>query len=300
MGGTRFVGRPLVQKLLLKGHQITLFTRGKNPIPENVESLIGDRLKSDDLRKLKGRSFDVIIDTSGRQLSDTKNLIEITGLPEFRFLYLSSAGIYCQSNEWPLDENSPIDPKSRHIGKVETENWLKLQNIPFTSFRPTYIYGPGNYNPIEKWFFDRITYKRPIPIPGDGNYITQLGHVEDLTDAIASSLDYEIANKKIYNCSNTTGITFNGILQSAAKVCGHNLSDIKINYFDPIKLNSKSRKAFPLRIGHFFTSNQLIQNELNWFPNFDILSGLKDSYTNEYILNSNNEPNFTNDDSLLY
>ncbi|HCA60481.1 MAG TPA: 3-beta hydroxysteroid dehydrogenase, partial [Synechococcales bacterium UBA8647] len=51
------------------------------------------------------------------------------------------------------------------------------EGIPFTSFRPTYIYGPGNYNPVENWFFDRIVHGRPVPIPGDGTTITQLGHV---------------------------------------------------------------------------------------------------------------------------
>ena len=33
MGGTRFVGRPLVARLQAQGHELTLFTRGKNPSP---------------------------------------------------------------------------------------------------------------------------------------------------------------------------------------------------------------------------------------------------------------------------
>ena len=33
MGGTRFVGRPLVARLQDQGHALTLFTRGKNPVP---------------------------------------------------------------------------------------------------------------------------------------------------------------------------------------------------------------------------------------------------------------------------
>ena len=41
MGGTRFVGRPLVQQLQDAGHALTLFTRGKNPVPAGVEHQIG-------------------------------------------------------------------------------------------------------------------------------------------------------------------------------------------------------------------------------------------------------------------
>lgn len=40
--------------------------------------------------------------------------------------------------------------KSRHKGKLETEAYLKSIGIPFTSIRPTYIYGPMNYNPLGK------------------------------------------------------------------------------------------------------------------------------------------------------
>ena len=43
MGGTRFVGKPLVARLRSQGHELTLFTRGKNAIPDGVEHLKGDR-----------------------------------------------------------------------------------------------------------------------------------------------------------------------------------------------------------------------------------------------------------------
>jgi nucleoside-diphosphate-sugar epimerase len=38
--------------------------------------------------------------------------------------------------------------------------------MPFTSIRPTYIYGPQNYNPLEEYFFDRVANDRPVAIPG--------------------------------------------------------------------------------------------------------------------------------------
>ena len=36
MGGTRFVGKPLVAQLQSEGHDLALFTRGKNPVPAGV------------------------------------------------------------------------------------------------------------------------------------------------------------------------------------------------------------------------------------------------------------------------
>ena len=148
MGGTRFVGKPLVATLREQGHALTLFTRGRQPAPEGVEHLTGDRGKSSDLAQLSGQSFDVIVDSSGRTLADSQAVIEVTGAPSHRFLYVSSAGVYAGSEQWPLDEDAAVDPASRHAGKAETESWLLKQGIPFTSFRPTYIVGPGNYNPM--------------------------------------------------------------------------------------------------------------------------------------------------------
>ena len=125
-------------------------------------------------RQLQGRSFDVVVDSSGRKQEDSSRVVAITGGPSHRFVYVSSAGVYADSEQWPLDESSPTDPQSRHAGKADTEAWLRKEGIPFTSFRPTYIYGPGNYNPVERWFFDRIVHNRPIPLPGDGSTICLL------------------------------------------------------------------------------------------------------------------------------
>ncbi len=298
MGGSRFVGRSLVEKLKRENHEIYLFTRGLTPLPENVHHIKGDR-KSDDLSKLKGLKFDVVVDSSGRQVEDSKRVLDQTGVPDDRFIYISSAGIYSANQEFPLDELSPIDPNSRHIGKSNTENWLIKEGIPFTSFRPTYIYGPNNYNPIERWFFDRITYSRPIPIPGDGETITQLGHVEDLADAILISMSKKISINKCYNCSGSRGITFNGLVQLAAEASGRSIASLKFHYFDACKLDPKARKVFPLRLKHFCTDIGLIEKDLGWKPKFSLKEGLIDSYQNDYLKKPTNDPDFSMDDKLI-
>jgi len=116
MGGTRFVGKPLVQLLQSAGHTLTLFTRGKQPVPSGVAHLVGDRGTAQGLQPLEGRHFDVIVDSSGRTQADSSAVIERTGPPSHRFVYVSSAGVYADSELWPLDEESPTDPASRHAG----------------------------------------------------------------------------------------------------------------------------------------------------------------------------------------
>ena len=299
MGGTRFVGKALVETLLGEEHQLTLFTRGNKPIPKGVEHVKGDRSLAEDLQVLKGRRFDVIVDISGRTLGDTQKLLEITNSPSYRFIYMSSSGVYSKPYYLPIDEDGIIDPDSRHKGKYHTESWLIENQIPFTSFRPTYIYGPGNYNPIERWFFDRIIFNKPIPIPYDGEIITQLGHVSDLANAIKLSLDNNLAINRIYNISGKKYTTFNGLVYAAVKACSKNINDIEIKYFKPEKLDKKIRKLFPLRMEHYMTDVTRIQSELKWEPKFDLESGMKDSFVNDYNLLKEHTPDFSSDSILL-
>jgi nucleoside-diphosphate-sugar epimerase len=299
MGGTRFVGKPLVELLLAEGHELTLLTRGRNPVPEAVEHLVGDRGTAEGLEPLRGRAFDVIVDSSGRTMADTQAVIERTGAPAHRFVYVSSAGVYADSELWPLDETSPTDPASRHAGKAETEEWLRRQGIAFTSFRPTYIVGPGNYNPVESWFFDRIVHGRPVPLPGDGSTITQLGHVKDLAAAMARCIEVEAAANRIYNCSGRQGITFRGLVAAAARAAGVDPAAVEIRSFDPSGLDRKARKAFPLRLAHFLTDITRVRRELAWEPAFDVEATLADSYANDYARRLPTTPDFSGDAALI-
>ena len=64
LGGTGFTGPFQVQYALARGHQVTLFNRGKRPSPEwpgQVEQLHGDR-NTGELSALQGRQWDVCID----------------------------------------------------------------------------------------------------------------------------------------------------------------------------------------------------------------------------------------------
>ncbi len=282
MGGTRFVGKSLVEKLLNQKHYIDLFTRGNRANPEKTNLIKGDRNILEDIVKLRNKKYDVVYDISGRELEQTKLLIENLDDSFQRYVYVSSAGVYKDNYELPISEDDPIDSDSRHKGKFETENWLINQKIPFTSFRPTYIYGPGNYNKIENWFFERLFTNKSVPIPGDGSLITQLGHVSDLTDVMIRCMNFENSKNNIYNCSGDKGVTIKGLIYFCAKVLGFKHNEISLRTFDYQKLDPKSRKGFPIRLNHYQTDISKIKNDLDWEPSFDLLNGLKDSFVKDF------------------
>ncbi|MBD2426539.1 NAD-dependent epimerase/dehydratase family protein [Phormidium sp. FACHB-1136] len=303
MGGTRFIGVYLTKQLVAQGHEVVLFNRGKKPAPvAGLQTIVGDRTDADTLKsKLAGESFDAIFDNNGRELSDTQPLVELFGDKVKHFVYVSSAGVYLKSDQMPHIEGDAVDPNSRHKGKFATEAYLQAQGVPFTSVRPVYIYGPQNYNPLEAWFFDRIVRGRPVPIPGNGMHLTQLGHVQDLAEAMAAVLGNDTAIGQIYNISGEKAVTFDGLARACAAAAGKDPSDLKIVHYDPKAFNFGKAKAFPMRVQHFFTAIDKAQAELGWAPKFDLVAGLKDSFQHDYLATGQDktEVDFSLDDQIL-
>ena len=76
MGGTRFEGKSMVSKQLNQNHDIDIFTRGNKSNPDNTNLIKGDRNDIECIYKLKNKKYDVIFDISGREVEQTKILIE--------------------------------------------------------------------------------------------------------------------------------------------------------------------------------------------------------------------------------
>lgn len=303
MGGTRFIGVYLTQRLVEQGHEVVLFNRGNRPVPcEGVQQIQGDRQDLEQLRSaLAQEPFDAVFDNTGRERMDTQPLVELFQGRIQHFIYVSSAGVYQKSDQMPHEEGDPIDPKSRHLGKHETEAYLAEVGIPFTSVRPVYIYGPQNYNDLEAWFFDRIVRDRPVPIPGNGLYLTQLGHVADLADAMTGILGNSAAVGQIYNISGDRYVTFDGLARACAQAVGRSPGDLELVHYDPKAFDFGKRKAFPLRPQHFFTTINKAQRELQWSPKLDLVSGLTDAFQNDYLASGRDrqEVDFSVDEEIL-
>jgi nucleoside-diphosphate-sugar epimerase len=94
LGGTKFLGRPVVESALQRGHQVTLFNRSQtNPelFPE-AEKLRGNR--DGDLRALEGRTRDVVVDPSGfvpRVVRAGAELLAANGVEHYVFVSSISA-----------------------------------------------------------------------------------------------------------------------------------------------------------------------------------------------------------------
>src|SRR6185503_6027487 len=67
MGGTEFISLHLLQALRRRGHEATVFNRGRNPerLPAGVSRITGDRKDHPGLReRLRGQRFDGVFDVT--------------------------------------------------------------------------------------------------------------------------------------------------------------------------------------------------------------------------------------------
>ncbi len=295
LGGTRFIGVYVARMLIEQGHEVTLLTRGKSPvtaqIPDDtdegyanyasaVKHIACDRKDPEAMKAaLSGQGFQVVYDMNGREADEAEIVLE--AIPDLeQYIFCSSAGVYMKSDTMPHREEDEVDFASRHKGKLNTEKLLSDRGVTFTSIRPVYIYGPLNYNPVEEMVFHRLKEGRPVMVPGSGMQVTQLGHVKDLAVAFVKCLGNPKAYNQIYNISGERFVTFNGFVKACAEAGGFPAPEI-VN-FDPQSVDLGKAKAFPFRDQHFFTSIDKAMADLDWAPEFDLVSGLRDSYEKDF------------------
>lgn len=313
MGGTRFIGIFLSRLLVKEGHQVTLFTRGKAPIAQQLPGeadadfadfsskilhLKGDRQDFDFVKSsLSAEGYDVVYDINGREAAEVEPILD--ALPKLeQYIYCSSAGVYLKSDLLPHCEADAVDPKSRHKGKLDTESLLASRGVNWTALRPVYIYGPLNYNPVEEWFFHRLKAGRPIPIPGSGIQITSLGHVKDLAKAFLLVLGNDKASGEVFNITGEKYVTFDGLARACAKAGG--FPEPEIIHYNPKEYDFGKKKPFPFRDQHFFASIEKPKNLLGWKPEFDLVEGLTDSYNLDFGRGTfRKAADFSTDDIIL-
>jgi len=108
LGGTKFLGRAAVESALERGHEVTLFNRGKtNPelFPE-AEKLRGER--DGDLSPLEGREWDAVIDPSGFVPRVVRASAELLRGSVGHYVFVSSISVYRDPYEPGFGEEAPV------------------------------------------------------------------------------------------------------------------------------------------------------------------------------------------------
>lgn len=212
LGGTGFIGPHQVEAALGRGHQVTIFNRGRTApgmFPQ-VEQLVGDR--DNDLTALKGREWDAVIDNSGfipRWVDDSAKLLkDQVG----QYLYMSSISIYADNSVVGQAESGELltlkdptieDPGAGNYGgmKALSEEFVQA-SFPksATLIRSGLVVGPGDPTDRFTYWPVRVYRGGEVLAPGTPKDPIQWIDVRDLARWIVRAIEF-----RHYGIYNVTG-----------------------------------------------------------------------------------------------
>ncbi len=179
VGGTRFVGRAMVEAAVARGHEVTVLHRGRtnDPALDAVEHLLADR--NGDLSLLAGREFDATVDVCAYVPRHVRTLAEALDGRGGHHVIVSSVSAYDEPEAAGSDEDSALvgleDPEVEEI-TGETYGGLKVLceqaaaaaygSDGLAIIRPTYVIGPHDYTGRFTWWVRRIAAGGEVLAPG--------------------------------------------------------------------------------------------------------------------------------------
>jgi 2'-hydroxyisoflavone reductase len=248
LGGTRFVGRHLVEAALARNHEVTLFNRGKHPSAAltNVETIYGDR--NSDLAKLRGRHWDVVVDTCGYLPRTVRASAEILSHSVDVYVFISSLSVYADFSQLGIDEAAPLATltseqleKANAIdssGQVSAVTYGEMygglkalceqaaeEALPnrVLIIRPGLIVGPDDYTDRFTYWVVRVARGGELLAPGRPLRYLQFIDVRDLAEWTVRMIERKETG--VYNANGLPhNLTMERVLEACKMVSGSDAS----------------------------------------------------------------------------
>jgi 2'-hydroxyisoflavone reductase len=201
LGGTQFVGRHLAETALARGHDLTLFNRGRSApdLFPDARHLVGDR--DGDLAALKDGRWDAVIDTCGYVPRIVRESAELLADRVERYVFISTGSVYPDDGEPGSPEDSLLatieDPTTEQVDN-DTYGPLKVlcEQAAEAAFpartlipRPGIIAGPHDPTDRFTYWVRRGSQGGEIAAPGRPDQPVQVIDARDLATFIVAGIE---------------------------------------------------------------------------------------------------------------
>ena len=239
IGGTGVLSRAIAVSAAAEGHEVTIVTDGRGPLPEPARVALHIQVDRRDHTALASavatfHGWDLVVDTVGYTADDAEGLLTAIRGKTPHIIAISSAVVYDRRSTMPLKPDAPIAPLIElggyGAGKVRMESvWRRAwqsEDCPVTILRLPHVLGIGcelgavplhNRDP---GLAARILQRRPVLLADGGRQVFQVVYNEDVARGILASAGNEFTFGKIYNCAHPEPLTGREYLEAVADALG--------------------------------------------------------------------------------
>jgi len=262
VGGTRFIGRHLVEELLAHDYRVTTFTRGNHDDPfaedDRVDRVEGDRTDRRDLLAAKRAvDPDAVFDNVAYEPRDVESATDIFADVD-AYVYVSSGAAYAaedvpkREGETALEtctaeqatDDSPETYGARKAAGDRVVFGAAERGVNAMAVRPPVVYGPHDHTERLAYWVDRVAEYDEVVVPGDGTNLWQRVYVEDVAQGLRLVAE-EGTPGEAYNVGDRNAVTLDRLLDLVADALG---TDVERTYANPRELSvvDLSPDDFPL------------------------------------------------------
>lgn len=241
LGGTSFVGRAIVEDALARGHEVTLFSRGKTNadlFPE-AEKRVGDR-KTGDYAPLEGGSWDATVDVSGYIPRHVTEAGKALGDGAGRYLFISTGSVYDKDAAGDqMTEQTPRLPAERGTEEITGETYGPLKvaceddvmatyGDRATLVRPGIVAGPHDPTDRFTYWVRRASRGGQVALPGRADQPVQVVDSRDLARLCLLLLEDDKGG--IYNAVGPQApVTMTELIQACAAGAGTSVEVVPVD-----------------------------------------------------------------------
>lgn len=236
IGGTGVISRCIVEQLLERGDEVSVYNRGRQQQVCNtkVEQIFGDRQDRDGFaQEMRQRRFDVVIDMICFNKEDAQSTLNAFNGRVGQIIVTSSVAAYKRPYRTvPTIESEEAlwdDPAFGYaFHKAEMERYLQsaahTNETPVTIIRPSLTYGPGaaNIGVLRQNYgiIDRLRKGKPLVMFGDGTTPWCWTFAPDLAGAFLALAGNPKTYGKQYHACSEEGHIWQDLYTEIGKIIG--------------------------------------------------------------------------------
>ena len=207
------------------------------------------------------------------------NLIEVSKKYNIKkFFYASSSSVYGDSNKFPVDEKSILNPKNIYgLSKKLNEEYIKINSNKKTQYiglRFFTVYGEwGRPDMLILKYLDYAKKNKTLYLNNSGNHWRDFTYIDDVTKILSKLIQKKFKENEVYNiCSNRPILIKNLVSYLNEKTGFNKIKNVDLNNLEVFKTHGKNIKLKrKINFSKYSNFNKNVDKTIKWFKKYNHL-----------------------------